>query len=1069
MAPDRCSCFARISRTSGREGGCNNGGCNAADTTEAVNADNPLLDSIVLRSSSLGNFIAPPWHLISPCESSVVDKLWEDPEGHPELTSKQKSRLSRWVRFFWGDGKKCFFASAPNSGRIKQGFVADCSFLSSLAALADYESRHSVPLLTNIIKFVTIGPNGYEDLVQPTQGCTEAPLTTDSDIAIGVKLYFNGIARCVVVDDWVPVRADGRLLCAHSSDRTECWVSILERAFVKLNGGRYTIRGTNPGIDIYHLTGWIPDIIFLQPSGCVPPGVATSADRSTNKWNDTWDVIYAGFCGGSCVVCLGTSDFADAVPVGQDRPEGISVASGIVSDHAYSMLDMKEVQMPNKRRIRLMYLKNPWGSISWTKRFSPSDSKSWTPEMQKTLGYVPNPSEDNGMFWIEWNDVLKWFSHLYVAWKPSIFRSRVTLHHVWEPSPQFLDSWAPDDMSLSMYNPQFSVVVSFGNSNSATLWLMLIQHRRDFEEPLKYLAMHVFSRKDAVVCPAIPEVQGVYNNGECILLKLIVKLSSFSESPVKHMLTGDPVIACTVDDESSVMVLVSYYSKKVESAAPFTIRALSSRPIKLTPKPCVVRPDWHRTVIQGEWTDSNSGGSPQNIWTYFKNPHYRLFFPEKCEAVVLLESASPLSVNLRIFNGRIATIRALKAGQLTSSDEYRVNCCSVSAANFCGHYVVIPSAYRASDHGAFRIIVRSSKECSISPLPYPQSPVPSTLGLISQRVDMQGPLNIQVSCPTLVSIRIKVPTELLSDNFALLGSSAGAPHPQPRDACFGFEAENKFFCLSLACNVCGGAGGRLRQITKNDPLRGHADGYDLVLYSDLNGGNSNTGRTPSASARYLFENERVINFTLAELQPTKVPYRLCCIGGVSRGMRAGVGGRVDDARYDVVDGHVALLLVRGRPEVGAVVEHAPDVLVQLVDFAVGGNVRCNGLRFAVGSLTGCLVSLAVSFGVRRVGAGMEYAEIVAEYGAQTSQDVDLVRVYGGADGVHDRRHDSHAADWSDHGFNVASKSENSQLGVLHEYFSRVVESEIQQLEPPGAEVHAQFAWRGVRCYEHEPE
>ncbi|CDR96762.1 calpain family cysteine protease domain containing protein, putative [Babesia bigemina] len=883
MAPERCSCFARISRASLRENGCNNGGCDVADTIEAANADNPLLDSIVLGSSALGNFIAPPWHLISPCESSVVNKLWEDPEGHPELTSKQKDRLYRWVRFFWGSGRKCFFAAAPDSGRIKQGFVADCSFLSSLAVLADYESRYSVPLLSNIIKFVSIGPHGYADLVQPTQTCTEAHPSTNPGTAIGVKLYFNGIARCVVVDDWVPIRADGRLLCAHSSDRTECWVSILERAFVKLNGGRYTIRGTNPGIDIYHLTGWIPDIVYLQPSGCIPSGVAASADRSANKWNDMWDVIYAGFCGGSCVVCLGTSDFADALPVGQDRPEGISVSSGIVSDHAYSMIDMKEVQMPNKRRIRLMYLKNPWGSISWTKRFSPSDKTSWTPEMQKTLNYVPNASEDNGMFWIEWNDVLKWFSHLYVAWKPSLFRSRVTLHHVWEPSSHFLDSWAPDDMSLSLYNPQFSVVISFGSSNSATLWLMLIQHRVNFEDPLKYLAMHVFSSRDAVVCPVLPDVQGVYNNGECILLKLIVKLSSFSESPGKHMLTGDPVIAHTLDDESSVTVLVSYYSRKLERAIPFTIRALCSRPIKLTPKPCLVRPDWYSTVIHGEWTDGNSGGSPKNIWTYFKNPHYRLYFPGECEAVVLLESVNPLSVNLRIFTGRMATIRALKAGQLVSSDDYRAQCCAVSSTNFCGQYVVIPSTYRATDRGAFRIIVHSNKECSISPLPYPQSPVPSTAGLISQRFDMQGPLNMQVSCPTLVSIRLKVPTELLSDNFALLASSAGASHPQPRDACTSFDGLNKHFCVSLACSICGGAGGRLRQITRSDPLSGHAEGYDLVLYSDLNGGNSNTGRTPSASARYLFDNERVINFTLVELQPNTVPYRLCCISGVSRG------------------------------------------------------------------------------------------------------------------------------------------------------------------------------------------
>ena len=150
---------------------------------------------------------------------------------------------------------------------------------------------------------------------------------------------------------------------------------VTSHIFISVMGG-YDFPGSNSNIDLYALTGWIPERTSIKQKD----------DSSFNK-DEIFRKLFQRFHKGDVLVTLATGEMSDAEA---DR-------AGLVPTHAYAMLDIREVN-----GIRLFLLKNPWAHLRWKGNYSETDNRNWTPEMMKALSYDPKNAQnfDNGVFWV---------------------------------------------------------------------------------------------------------------------------------------------------------------------------------------------------------------------------------------------------------------------------------------------------------------------------------------------------------------------------------------------------------------------------------------------------------------------------------------------------------------------------------------------------------------------------------------------------------------------------------------------------------------------------------------------
>lgn len=311
--------------------------------------------------------------------------LYDDKDGLLKLSPKQRKVFKGWVR-----PSDLFIApkmmDSVNAFNIKQTIVSDCSFVASLAISANYERRFNKRLIRTIIY-----PQSKEGPVYNPYG------------KYMVKLWFNGVLRKVIIDDRLPVGQHNELLCSYTNIKGELWISLLEKAYMKVMGG-YDFPGSNSNIDLHALTGWIPERISIP------------SDKDRNK---TFNMLRNKLQDGSLLITVATGEI----------PEHEADRAGLVPTHAYAVLDIREVF-----GVKLLLLKNPWSHLRWKGNYSELDTVHWTTEMKQALDYEPTNATqfDNGVFWIDYASIIKFFDVLYLSWNPDLFHFKYSIHKSWD-------------------------------------------------------------------------------------------------------------------------------------------------------------------------------------------------------------------------------------------------------------------------------------------------------------------------------------------------------------------------------------------------------------------------------------------------------------------------------------------------------------------------------------------------------------------------------------------------------------------------------------------------------------
>uniref|UniRef100_A0AC35TRK0 Calpain catalytic domain-containing protein n=1 Tax=Rhabditophanes sp. KR3021 TaxID=114890 RepID=A0AC35TRK0_9BILA len=413
---------------------------------------------VLMKTSCINNIKYMPFLDVDLAEKFTGQGHFKDIDGPLKLAQKQKERLVKWesIKKLTADNATPVMIHSLDCRAVKQTVVSDCSLVASLCITADYERKFKKQLISKIIFPQRNGIPIYNPYGKYM-----------------VLLYVNGVKRKVIIDDYLPVGDNNRLLCSLSKNK-DFWVSLIEKAYLKMMGG-YDFCGSSSNIDLYCLTGFIPERISLK----------STPDKPVDH-----ESIFAKLCSrfvkGHCLITLATG------PLSKEEQE----RTGLVELHAYGLLDLRDVH-----GLKLIKLKNPWTHEKWKGKFCEKDLTSWTAELQKTLDYSPlkaQQEEDDGIFWIDYKSLINFFDVFYVNWDPSIFPHFSVVHDEWNSC-----AGPVKDLYSVSSNPQYTLDV-YSEHDACSVWILLTRHITeitDFADNKEYITVMVYEDGKKIYLP----------------------------------------------------------------------------------------------------------------------------------------------------------------------------------------------------------------------------------------------------------------------------------------------------------------------------------------------------------------------------------------------------------------------------------------------------------------------------------------------------------------------------------------------------------------------------------------
>lgn len=278
------------------------------------------------------------------------------------------------------EGKKyAVFESSVSESDLIQGNIGDCYFISALAAMCK-----NPQLLMQLFRTPFTTENSYYEVI----------------------MRINGVWKVVILDDYFPCDKNTKKPIFAKPSGNELWAMLLEKAWAKINGGYRHITGgfshevweclTNLPCFKYSIDeeedGFLYNLLkFPRPErGQANNNKKISSNEIKNRF---WKKLL---------------QFAEekAYMYSASKKED----NGIVSSHAYTLLDAKERKIAGEL-IKLVKLRNPWGCGEWQGDWSDKSTK-WTEESRKA--FEQNEFSNDGCFYMPYLSFLEYFKSISV-------------------------------------------------------------------------------------------------------------------------------------------------------------------------------------------------------------------------------------------------------------------------------------------------------------------------------------------------------------------------------------------------------------------------------------------------------------------------------------------------------------------------------------------------------------------------------------------------------------------------------------------------------------------------------
>ena len=245
---------------------------------------------------------------------------------------------------------------------IVQGELGNNNFLSVLISLLENDK-------SNIKRIINPGARG-------------------SDGAFESKVFINGEPVPVVLDDQFPVSSTNKLaFCGINDSSGNIWPIIIEKAWAKCNKTYENIISGNA----------TESLEFLTPA---PIDTFPHEEEDNNYLLENIKMALNN----KYIVLADTN-------INENANVEKLAKLGLITNHAYQVIDTANIKNPNGDDIQLLKLKNLLGKNEWSGDWS-DNSLKWT---QEAIDHINLEKKEDGIFWMSFNDYLQFYSCTHIC------------------------------------------------------------------------------------------------------------------------------------------------------------------------------------------------------------------------------------------------------------------------------------------------------------------------------------------------------------------------------------------------------------------------------------------------------------------------------------------------------------------------------------------------------------------------------------------------------------------------------------------------------------------------------